>query len=70
MKHPFANTFNVDSLRYSWTAEVKLNNDKVVRIWHTCWPTIKSIVKEILVISSDYPQKPKRGDSIPFFSPY
>lgn len=48
-----------NTLKYSWTASVKLNNDKIITIWHTAWPSIKGIVKEILSISSDYPKHSK-----------
>jgi hypothetical protein len=44
------------TLLHSWTADVKLHNDKVITIWWTAWPMTKSIVKEILSISSDYPK--------------
>lgn len=47
---------NIDTLENSWTADVRLNNGQVVTIWHTCWPSIKHIVKEVLSISSDYPR--------------
>ena len=47
---------NIDTLENSWTAEVRLKNDKIETIWHTCWPSIKHIVKEVLSISSDYPR--------------
>jgi len=45
-----------NTLKYSWTAIVKLNNNKIITIWHTAWPSIKGIVNEILSISSDYPK--------------
>jgi hypothetical protein len=47
---------NPDTLKYSWTAIVELNNGKVITIWHTAWPSIKSIVKNIVCVSSDYPK--------------
>lgn len=50
-----------NTLKYSWTAIVKLKNDKIINIWHTAWPSIKGIVKEILSISSDYPKHDKRA---------
>ena len=49
-------TLNLNMLENSWTAEVKLNNDQVITIWYTCWPSIKSIVKEVLSVTSDYPR--------------
>lgn len=52
---------NPATLKYSWTACVRLNNNRVVTIWHTAWPSIKESVKEILSISSDYPKKEING---------
>lgn len=49
-------TLNLDILQHSWTAIVKLNNDKIITIWYTAWPSIKSIVKDIISVSSDYPK--------------
>jgi hypothetical protein len=46
-----------DTLLFNWTAEVKLNNNQIITIWYTAWPSTKNTVKEILSISSDYPKR-------------
>ena len=47
---------NLNMLEYSWTAIVRLNNGKIITIWHTTWHSIKSIVSEIISIATDYPK--------------
>lgn len=49
----------INSLENNWTAEVKLNNGKIITIWHTAWPSSKNTISEILSISSDYPRVKK-----------
>lgn len=50
------NELNLDTLEYSWTADVRLLNGVQIRIWWTAWPSTKSTVGEVLTISSDYPK--------------
>ena len=47
----------LDDLEYHWTAYVILNNNQKISIWWTCWPSIKSIVKSVVSVSSDLPKK-------------
>ena len=47
---------NLNMLEYSWTAIVKLQNGKIITIWHTGWHSIKHIVSQIISVSSDYPK--------------
>lgn len=49
-------TLNLNLLVHSWTAKVRLHNGKIITIWHTAWPMIKSIVSDIISVSSDYPK--------------
>lgn len=49
-------TINLNLLNHSWTAEVKLNNGQIITIWYTAWPMTKTIVQEVLSVSSDYPK--------------
>lgn len=49
-------SLNINLLENSWTAIVRQNNGQIVTIWHTAWPSMKHIVKEIISISSDYPR--------------
>lgn len=46
----------LEQLEYSWSAEVRLDNNLVISIWYTAWPMLKSTIKEVLSISSDYPK--------------
>lgn len=50
------NTQTIAELQNSWTADVMLNNGKIITIWHTAWASIKHTVKEVVSISSDYPR--------------
>lgn len=52
------NTININpaELQYSWTAEVRLNNDLLITIWWTAWHSSNKSIKEIISISSDYPR--------------
>jgi len=47
---------NPQELKYSWSAEVMLNNGTICKIWHTAYPMMKIIIKEIISISSDFPK--------------
>jgi hypothetical protein len=50
---------NIDqllSLEYSWTASVRLNNDKIITIWWTALYGMRSSIQEVLSVSSDYPK--------------
>jgi hypothetical protein len=47
---------NPETLQNSWTAIVRLENNQVITIWYTAWPSTKHVVKEVLSISSDYPR--------------
>ena len=43
-------------LQYSWTAVVRLNNDKVISIWWTSLYGLTNSIKEVISISSDLPK--------------
>ena len=50
------------NLEYSWTAKVRLNNNKIIFIWWTALYGIGDSIQEVLSVSSDYP-KYKISDS-------
>ncbi len=50
------NSTYLDSLEYSWSAEVLLKNNQIINIWYTAWPMTKCIVKSVISVSSDYPK--------------
>ena len=54
-------TPNLNLMDSSWTGNVMLRNGLVLSIWWTCWPSIKSSVKEVLNVSSDYPRHRIKG---------
>ena len=54
---------NPVDLENAWTAEVKLKNNEIIKIWWTAWFSMNHSVDSILSISSDYPRY-KIKDSI------
>jgi hypothetical protein len=49
-------SLNPALLQYSWTADVRLKNDKIISIWHTAWHSTKNEIAEIVSISTDLPR--------------
>lgn len=49
-------SINLNLLSHSWTADILLKNGKIITIWHTAWPMIKTLVDSVLCVSSDYPK--------------
>lgn len=56
IEHEIESTVNLNLLEYSWSAVVVIYEDKTIPIWWTAWPSIKSIVTEVLSVSSDLPK--------------
>ena len=46
----------LENLKYSWTAEVQLKNDVIIKIWYTALPSSKNSIKKVISVSSDYPR--------------
>lgn len=46
----------LESLEYSWTAEVEYHNGVQVSIWYTALPSSKGIIAKVISVSSDYPR--------------
>jgi hypothetical protein len=47
----------LESLEYSWTAEVQLFNGQIIDIWYTALPSTQGIIEKVLSVSSDYPRR-------------
>lgn len=47
----------LDSLEYSWTADIEFPNGRVTKIWWTAWPMRRALTKSVISVSSDYPKQ-------------
>lgn len=50
----------LDNMENTFTATILLKNGQVINIWYTCWPSIRSITKSVINVSSDYPKRKNR----------
>jgi hypothetical protein len=48
--------FDLYNLEYTWTAVVRLNNNKVISIWWTALYGLGNSIKEVISVSSDLPK--------------
>ena len=50
----------LDNMENAFTATILLKNGQAINIWYTCWPSIRSITKSVINVSSDYPKRKNR----------
>jgi len=46
----------LQTLKYSWTALVELDNGQIITIWWTALQSTKETIRYVISVSSDYPK--------------